>query len=145
MNSLHLRSGFLIGGLLLTTLSSLVLGGTATKDHADATRGRALFNGKGVCASCHGADGDLSRRPRVNEETGSVITRLNPPPSDLRNPRALRLKTDKERFRIIREGHPGTGMLPDPSLGDQEIADLIAYLAQLRRDVSKGDDRGGRP
>ncbi len=138
MNSLHLRRGFLICGLLLTTLSSLVLGATATKDPADATRGGALFNGKGVCASCHGADGDLSRRPRVNEETGGVITRLNPPPSDLRNPRALRLKTDTERFRIIREGHAGTGMLPDPTLTDQEIADLVAYLAQLRSERPAG-------
>ncbi len=136
MNSLDLRRMVLTGGLLLTTLSFPVLGGTATKDTADAARGKALFNGKGVCASCHGVDGDLSRRPRVNEETGGVITRLNPPPSDLRNPRALRLKTDKERSRIIREGHLGTGMLPDPTLTDQEISDLLAYLAQLRHEAS---------
>jgi hypothetical protein len=35
-------------------------------------------------------------------------------------------------MKIIREGHPGTGMFPDTRMTDQELADTLAYLAQLR-------------
>jgi hypothetical protein len=61
-----------------------------------------------------------------------VIARLAPNPPDLRDAKHLRLKHDRERFRAIREGHPGTGMLSDAALTDQEIADTLAYLAALR-------------
>jgi hypothetical protein len=46
----------------------------------------------------------------------------------------LKLKSDKERFHAIREGHPGTGMLPETKLTDREINDVVAYLALLRRE-----------
>ncbi|HEU4684240.1 MAG TPA: cytochrome c [Nitrospira sp.] len=97
--------------------------------------GRTLFNGKGVCHYCHGIDGDRNRLPQLEPDTASVIAQLNPPPPDLRNRRALRLKTDRQRARIIREGHEGTGMFPDTMLSDQEIADTVAYLAVLRNEA----------
>lgn len=102
------------------------------KPAASAERGRTVFNGKGVCHYCHGVDGALDRRPEVESDTAALIARLNPPPTDLRNPKALRLKTDKQRTQAIREGHPGTGMFPDSTMTDQELADTLAYLAQLR-------------
>lgn len=102
-------------------------------EQGDAERGRTVFNGKGICHYCHGTDGDPDRRPRLNRETAEVIARLAPNPPDLRNPRVLKLKSDEERSRIIREGHTGTGMLPDTTLTDQEITDTLAYLATLRR------------
>ncbi len=98
----------------------------------DAERGRALYHGKGVCATCHGLDGDPARRPRLNEAIARIIAGMTPPPSDLRAPDQLRLMSDQQRFKAIRKGHPGTAMLPDPTLTDQEIADLLAYLARLR-------------
>jgi mono/diheme cytochrome c family protein len=97
-------------------------------------RGREIFNGKGACHYCHGIDGYLGRSPRLEADTAALIARLNPPPPDLRNPGALRLKTNKERARAIREGHPGTGMFPDLTMTDQDIADTLIYLALLRRD-----------
>jgi cytochrome c553 len=59
--------------------------------------------------------------------------RLSAGAPDLRNRAGLTLKDNKARFRAIREGHPGSGMLPDTSLSDQDITDLLAYLASLRQ------------
>lgn len=97
-------------------------------------RGRDIFNGKGVCYYCHGIDGYLYRIPRLEADTAKLIAKLNPPPSDLRNPDVLRLKTNQERARAIREGHPGTGMFPDTSMTDQDLADMLLYLALIRKD-----------
>ncbi len=97
-------------------------------------RGREIFNGKGVCYYCHGIDGYIGRRPRLEADTAALIAKLNPPPSDLRNPEFLRLKNNKERSRAIKEGHPGTGMFPDTSMTDQDLADTLLYLALIRKD-----------
>jgi mono/diheme cytochrome c family protein len=100
----------------------------------DVERGRAVFNGKGVCYYCHGIDGNKDQPPRLTADTTALIAQLNPPPTDLRNQKALYLKTDKQRAHAIREGHPGTGMFPDKRMTDQEIRDTLAYLALLRRE-----------
>jgi mono/diheme cytochrome c family protein len=125
-----MRAG--IGILMLAGL----LGGLVSAGHAaqqgDAERGRSVFNGKGICYYCHGVDGRLDKRPALSKDTADVIARLAPKPPNLRDPRVLRLKSDRERLRIIREGHTGTGMLPDSTLTDQEITDTLAYLATLR-------------
>jgi mono/diheme cytochrome c family protein len=97
-------------------------------------RGRELFNGKGVCYYCHGIDGYIDRPPRLAADTAALIGKLNPLPTDLRNPEILRLKTNKERARAIREGHPGTGMFPDTTMTDQDLADTLLYLALIRKD-----------
>jgi hypothetical protein len=97
-------------------------------------QGRVIFNGKGICYYCHGIDGYIGRRPRLEEHTAALIARLNPPPADLRNPETLSLKTNGERARAIREGHPGTGMLPDHTMTDQDLADTLLYLALIRKD-----------
>jgi mono/diheme cytochrome c family protein len=108
----------------------------STKAAGDAERGRTVFNGKGVCYYCHGIDGNQGHRPQLTADTAALIAQLNPPPVDLRNPKALYLKTDKQRARAIREGHPGTGMFPDTRMTDQELADTLAYLTLLRREGS---------
>jgi mono/diheme cytochrome c family protein len=107
-----------------------------TKAVGDAERGRAVFNGKGVCYYCHGIDGNKDQRPRLATDTAALIAQLNPPPVDLRNPKALSLKTDKQRAHAIREGHPGTGMFADTTMTNQELTDTLAYLALLRDDRS---------
>lgn len=106
----------------------------STKAVGDAGRGRAVFNGKGVCYYCHGIDGNKDQRPQLAADTASLVAQLNPPPVDLRNPKALHLKSDKQRARAIREGHLGTGMFPDTRMTDQELTDTMAYLALLRRE-----------
>ena len=108
----------------------------STKAAGDAERGRAVFNGKGVCYYCHGIDGNKDQRPQLAADTASLIAQLNPQPTDLRNPKALYLKTDKQRAHAIREGHPGTGMFPDTRMTDQELTDTLTYLGLLRREDS---------
>jgi hypothetical protein len=71
----------------------------STKVVGDAERGRAVFNGKGVCHYCHGIDGKMDRRLQLAADTAALITQLNPQPTDLRNPKVLYLKTDKQRAR----------------------------------------------
>lgn len=108
----------------------------STTTAGDAERGRAVFNGKGVCYYCHGIDGNKDQRPQLAADTAMLIAQLNPPPVDLRNPKALHLKTDKQRARVIREGHLGTGMFPDTTMTDQELTETLAYLALLRQQGS---------
>ena len=101
---------------------------------ASVERGRNIFHGKGACSYCHGMDGYLDRLPQLKEDIAALIARLNPPPTDLRNPDVLRLKTNKERAHAIREGHPGTGMFPDRTMTNQDLADTLFYLAFIRKD-----------
>jgi mono/diheme cytochrome c family protein len=108
----------------------------STKTHGDAKRGRAVFNGKGVCYYCHVVDGYLDQRPQLEADTAAFIAGLNPQPPDLRDQKVLHLKSDKQRRRAIRVGHPGTGMFPDKTMTDQELADTIVYLSTLRREGS---------
>jgi len=99
----------------------------------DAARGKAIFNGRGGCAYCHGTDGDIGRRPRKSDAHTQVIAQLDPQPADLRNAAALKSKDDAQRFASIKFGHPGTAMFPrETQLLDSDITDLLAYLAILR-------------
>jgi hypothetical protein len=107
---------------------------------ANVERGRNIFHGKGACHYCHGMDGYLDRLPQLKEDIAALIARLNPPPTDLRNPDVLRLKTNKERARAIREGHPGTGMFPDRTMTNQDLVDTLFYLAFIRKDPNPEKD-----
>ena len=138
------HAGFLLVALLPSQLilmsqmndawASSPLSSKSTKAAGDAELGKAVFIGKGVCYYCHGIDGNKDQRPQLAADTAALIAQLNPPPVDLRNPKALHLKTDKQRARAIREGHLGTGMFPDTRMTDQELTDTMAYLALLRRE-----------
>ncbi|MCS6291505.1 MAG: c-type cytochrome [Nitrospira sp.] len=105
----------------------------STSAQGNAGAGRAVFNGKGVCYYCHGVDGQMEKRPQLAADTAALIARLSPPPADLRNSKTLHLKNDKQRAKAVREGHPGTGMFPDTTMTNQELADTLAYLALLRK------------
>jgi cytochrome c2 len=121
------------GFLLMVCLLAGSAPGIQAAERDDAERGRTIFNGKGICYYCHGMDGRLDQRPKLSKDTTDVIARLASNPPNLADPKGLKLKTDGERFLAIREGHPGTGMLPDTTLTDQEITDTLAFLATLRR------------
>ena len=144
LRGVYLAGFFLVGWLAIqfTHLSEMSAWAgpppslKSTKAAGDAERGRAVFNGKGVCYYCHGIDGNKGQQPQLTADTAALIAQLNPPPVDLRNPKALYLKTDKQRARAIREGHPGTGMFPDKRMTDQELADTLAYLTLLRHEGS---------
>ena len=126
------------GMLLVTSLVALPNGSSAEQTlknppmKGDAAQGKAVFNGKGICHYCHGIDGVIDRKPPLTPDTAAVIARLAAAPPDLRNRAMLKLKDNKARFRVIRDGHPGSGMFPDTTMTDQDITDVLAYLATLR-------------
>ena len=79
-------------------------------------------------------DGFLDRLPPTKADIDARIARLNPPPTDLRDAGMHRLKTNKDRARAIQEGHSGTGIFPALIMTDQNMADILFYLAFLRKD-----------
>ncbi|MGC3973445.1 MAG: cytochrome c [Nitrospira sp.] len=125
--------------LLLSAAASPTLAesaGTGAALKGDSMRGQVLFNGKGICHYCHGVDGLTDKKPSLKPETEAAITKHAASAPDLRNRASQKLKDNKARFRAIREGHPGSGMFPDSTLSDQEITDILAYLASLRQSAS---------
>ena len=88
------------------------------------SRGKAIFEGKGTCFNCHGIRG------KGDGPAGHIF---NPRPSDLTNWGRLRYKTDGERFMVLNNGIPGTGMVPlvGMAITESEAWDVIAYLNEL--------------
>ncbi|MBX3303283.1 MAG: cytochrome c [Nitrospira sp.] len=89
-------------------------------------RGKALFNGKAVCFRCHGQNGNIRTVSNVE------ISRLNPKPTDLRNPTD---KSVRQLYLIIKYGIPATAMVPiqeSARLSDDEVLNLISYILNLQ-------------
>ena len=97
----------------------------------DAKRGKDLFNGKGACDACHGYLGQVDE---IRDSAVGQAAEMNPKWPNLRNPQSLKLTTDKQRFRAIKYGLPGTVMLPMPHISNDEIIDMLAYLRNLRQE-----------
>ncbi len=134
----NLLSGMILGILLLSalTISRAEQTDNTTTMKGEAAQGKALFNGKGICHYCHGIDGVIGKKPSLTPDTTAAIAKQTASAPDLRNRATLKLKDNKARFRLIREGHPGSGMFPDTTLTDQDIKDILAYLATLRKSAS---------
>lgn len=98
----------------------------------DAKNGRQLYHELGGCAMCHGIEGHLDRRPPTSKDLSKRLDSLPAPPANLRDPATLKSQNDEDRYRSIKLGHPGTAMYPKTLLRDEDIRDLIAYLAGLR-------------
>lgn len=112
-------------GAVLSTSST-------TKDKANSEEGRKIYHGKGLCYQCHGYDGYIDRLPEIRPDMREMIDKMNPKPSDFRNPSTLKSKSDPDRFDAIKNGHPNTAMFPHKYLKDSEINDILAYLSILR-------------
>ena len=152
-------------GLAISLMAASLLGAggslptTPGNGPQDAEQGRAIFNGKGLCSTCHGVDGYKGQLPPdLSQHIRDNIARLDPAPADLRQAAALTLTTDKQRFEIIRHGHLRTAMYPlsKETLSDEDILALLPYLASIRGTVStpasrppsafslRGDAKSGR-
>lgn len=110
----------------------------STSFQGNAKSGRQLYHELGGCAICHGIEGDLHSRPPMSAEFVSRLNALPHPPADLRNPATLKSQNDEDRYRSIKLGHPGTAMYPKTLLRDEDIRDLLAYLAILREKSREG-------
>jgi mono/diheme cytochrome c family protein len=82
--------------------------------------GKALFEGKGTCFNCHGKSG---------KGDGPVGAALTPKPRDLTNCEFQKKRADGELFWVIKNGSPGTAMVPlVPPLSEEEAWKVIAYV-----------------
>jgi cytochrome c oxidase cbb3-type subunit 3 len=112
---------------------------TALALRGEPSHGLSLFLRN--CAGCHGMNGRGGLAPEIG------------------NPVFQRAATDEFIIRTIRNGRIGTAMpafqrLEAPALGDQDIADVLAYLRTLgepRRQKAMAQNAtptapaGGRP
>jgi mono/diheme cytochrome c family protein len=102
-----------------------IAGAKAMKNPLQATpeniaKGKAIFEGKGTCFTCHGLSG---------KGDGDAGKALDPTPRDFTNPQFHSLRTDGEMFWVIKNGSAGTGMISyNPAMiSDEETWQVILY------------------
>ncbi len=69
----------------------------------NVAKGKNLFQGKATCFTCHGKEG---------RGDGLAAAGLDPSPRNFTNAAFHALRTDGELFWVIKEGIPGTAMMP---------------------------------
>ena len=82
--------------------------------------GKALFEGKGTCFNCHGKEG------KGDGPAGQI---LNPSPRNFTNCKFHKKRKDGELFWVIKNGSPGTGMVPliPAAITEEEAWTIINY------------------
>jgi mono/diheme cytochrome c family protein len=96
-------------------------------------QGKAIYEGKGTCANCHGVNG---------RGDGPGAANLNPSPRVFRSRGFWMHRTEGEIFWVIKYGSPGTSMIPFGGLlSDDEIWTVMQY----ERSFSEGSQGGGGP
>ncbi|HUI96350.1 MAG TPA: cytochrome c [Xanthobacteraceae bacterium] len=88
--------------------------------HAARDAGGAMFAAH--CALCHGANGD-GRGPRR--------AAMDPAPADLTLPPWSDPASAGKLYLAIRDGVPGTAMPSWPTLSDDQIWNVVAYVHAL--------------
>jgi len=86
----------------------------------NVAKGKALFEGKGTCFNCHGKEG------KGDGPAGQI---LNPSPRDFTNCKFHKKRKDGELFWVIKNGSPGTGMVPliPAAINEEEAWTIINY------------------
>src|SRR5438309_9395522 len=110
----------------------LLLGGAAPAFAQDANAGKAVYERK--CLLCHGEKGDGK---------GPAAELLVPAPRDFTRglykirTTASKAPSDRDLFRIITDGMPGTSMPSWAVLPDKDRWNLVAYLKTLAPEAFK--------
>jgi mono/diheme cytochrome c family protein len=90
------------------------------KSPETVAQGKAIYDGKGACFSCHGQEGDGN---------GPLAAQLNPLPRNFRHHGFWRHRTEGEIFWVIKHGSAGSSMVGfGEQLTDKEIWILIQYI-----------------
>lgn len=96
-------------------------------------KGKALYEGKGTCANCHGMAG---------RGDGPGGANLNPPPRIFKSRGFWKHRTEGEIFWVIKNGSTGTAMIPFGGLlSDEEIWTVIQYERSFAGDGGHGRGR----
>lgn len=99
-------------------------------------KGKALYQGKGTCVSCHGASG---------RGDGVAAMGLEPSPRNFHHHGFWRHRTDGEIFWVIKHGIAGTAMSPFGGLlTDEEIWAIIRYEQSFAGGRGLGEHMGPR-
>jgi mono/diheme cytochrome c family protein len=77
-----------------------------------------------ACVMCHGEQGDGK---------GVMGVALTPPPRDFTCGPMMKSLTDGQLFWIIKNGSPGTGMMPFVGLPDEQVWQLVHYIRSLAK------------
>ena len=95
-------------------------GSTKTAHPNIIAEGKTLYEGKGTCVSCHGESG---------LGDGPVGRQLSPGPRNFTNCRFHARRRDGELFWILKNGSPGTGMVPmiPVTFTEEEAWKILAY------------------
>ena len=88
-------------------------------------KGKAVFQGKGICFTCHGMTG---------MGDGDAAAALDPSPRNFSNADWQGFRTDGELFWVIKNGSEGTGIISyNPAMiTDEEAWDVIHYVRSLK-------------
>jgi mono/diheme cytochrome c family protein len=87
-------------------------------------KGKAIFEGKGTCFTCHGNSG---------KGDGPAGAALDPSPRNFTNPEFNKIRTPGEMFWVVKNGSAGTGMIAyNPAMiNDDEAWEAITYARSL--------------
>jgi mono/diheme cytochrome c family protein len=87
-------------------------------------KGKAIFEGKGTCFTCHGNSG---------KGDGPAGAALDPSPRNFTNPEFNKIRTPGEMFWVVKNGSAGTGMIAyNPAMiNDEEAWEAITYARSL--------------
>lgn len=119
-------------GMIVAYLRSVAAGEKIVVPAGDVTRGRALFESKGGCTKCHGADGSGSRLAPSLSDVGAVRRPLDLERA-LLDPHAD-LHADFRFVRAVtRDGVTLTGRLLNQSTFSVQILDSSERLRAIER------------
>lgn len=87
-------------------------------------KGKAIFEGKGTCFNCHGMEG---------RGEGPASVGLDPSPRNFTNPAFYAVKSDGELMYILKNGSPGTAMMPmlGSVINEEEGWLVLLYIRSL--------------
>jgi hypothetical protein len=90
------------------------------KTPENIAKGKALYEAKGTCFNCHGKEG------KGDGPAGQI---LNPSPRNFTNCKFHKKRKDGELFWVIKNGSPGTGMVPlvPAAITEEEAWTIINY------------------
>lgn len=89
-------------------------------------KGKEIYNGKGTCYICHGKEG---------KGDGTAASGLEPSPRNFTNPEFHAARSDGELYWIIKNGSPGTAMIP--MIGATIDEDEAWYVLMYERSFNK--------
>jgi mono/diheme cytochrome c family protein len=97
----------------------------ASAEHVQAGKKLFMETAKPLaCMNCHGTRGDGA---------GPIGAALVPAPRNFTCGATMKDIPDGQLFWVIKNGSPGTGMMPFPGLSDDEVWQLISYLRSVAK------------